>query len=457
MRIDLPFSRDEYDMPMNVRPVEPSQIIGIDARYRAELAQKRTILAENPSYYLQALPGTEALQWEALEYLLALMAAQHPRHFALTARDTRLHWRNRLLALDAEIRPDRCESLGDLHGLAGVRVPPGTEPLTWLGMQVQEDLILMDGATPGAPLVAGHLCFGAGWALGDKIGKPFLAVHREVPQFAARIGQAADAMMARLKVGRPVGRMNWSLATTDRLNLAPSTTHQWLHTRRGITMQNAGDRLWIRTEWQTLSRLPRSGGILFTIRTALTPLRDLTGDRDRLRHFTGMVKGMPRATREYKGMAGYMDELVDYLEARTREAQGLPPTTAARRRGPERQGGEDPGPAMLRRGEGTWEPWPLAAWQVLEGEPRARVRWLRRNVEDEPFYQAGEIEMHPSRTRWTIAGNETSRILSGRATVTCGEDRHWTLEPGDSISFDPNTVVEWTVLETLRRSFVASM
>src|SRR6185312_8299011 len=111
---------------------------------------------------------------------------------------------------------------------------------------------------------------------------------------------------------------------------APRLIYQALKTRRGITGVNAGERCFLRLEWQTLSRLPTTNGILFTIHTSIRPLVQVIDDPERLRRLAAVVKGIPRPTREYKGMAGYYDALVDYLEARCREAAGLPATTAGR-------------------------------------------------------------------------------------------------------------------------------
>ena len=42
-----------------------------------------------------------------------------------------------------------------------------------------------------------------------------------------------------------------------------------------LSLQNAPDRLFLRCERQTLTRLPKTGGVLFTIRTYSRTLRDV--------------------------------------------------------------------------------------------------------------------------------------------------------------------------------------
>ena len=49
-----------------------------------------------------------------------------------------------------------------------------------------------------------------------------------------------------------------------------------------VTAQNAGERLQTRCERETLSRFPRTGAILFTIRTHLRKLREFEGRPDKV-------------------------------------------------------------------------------------------------------------------------------------------------------------------------------
>ena len=52
----------------------------------------------------------------------------------------------------------------------------------------------------------------------------------------------------------------------------------------GVTAENAGQRLHLRVERQTLSRLPRTGAVLFTIRTHMKRLDHFEGRPDAVRH-----------------------------------------------------------------------------------------------------------------------------------------------------------------------------
>ena len=299
----LSFDRDVFDLAMNMRALKDDRLIEVDTnRYRQELEEKEAILAGDYRYYCQVPPGTEAMQWETIEVLLPAMARHYPEHFDLAIDGDRWRWTNRLLGVTTPLR------FGDATTLP-------LPPLDWIGRQVQEDLCLMDGGAVGTPLVAGHLCFAAGWCLDEMLGKSFLAIHGAVPLFAERIGQPANALMERLKAGRPVGRFNWSITGSDRLNLSPAAVSERNDFTAAVSQEDAGDRCFLRSEWQTLSRLPRTGAILFTIHTSRDPLPAVRDRPDQAARLVGLLRTMPAAMRAYKGLSlETVEAIAAYLE-----------------------------------------------------------------------------------------------------------------------------------------------
>jgi len=299
----LSFDRNVFDLAMNMHALKDDRLIEVDAdRYRQELSEKEAILAGDYRYYCQLPSGTEAMQWEAIEVLLPAMARHYPEHFGLAIEGDRWRWTNHLMGVTTPLR------FGDAMTLP-------LPPVDWLGRQVQEDLCLMDGGAAGTPLVAGHLCFAAGWCLDEMLGKSFLAIHGAVPLFAERIGQPANALMERLKAGRPVGRFNWSITGSDRLNLSPAAVTGRNDFTVTVTAADVGDRCFLRSEWQTLSRLPQTGAILFTIHTSRDPLAAVRERPEQAARLAGSLRTMPAAMRGYKGLGpDTFEAIVAYLE-----------------------------------------------------------------------------------------------------------------------------------------------
>jgi hypothetical protein len=300
----FPFEQDTYVMALGVRAMRDDEpVIEVDeAHYRDELALKDSLLAAPGRARFQAEPGTEPLQWETVTEVLPSMARHHPRHFALSVEGARWHWRNHLLGTEARFTPGQADGLP-------------LAPLEWLGRQVQEDLLVTDGTREGMPLVAGLLCFPSGWSLDDKLGRSMLEVHMPVPGFNEKLGRSSLRLMEGLKPGRSVTRVNWAFTVTNRLDLEPRDAHEWRHLFEGITPENAGSRCYLRLERQTLTLLPRTGSVLFTIHTYRAPVASEVEDPTRRRRLANVLRTVPPNTSAYKRLTPFLEPLLAYLES----------------------------------------------------------------------------------------------------------------------------------------------
>ena len=174
-------------------------------------------------------------------------------------------------------------------------------------------------AGPRYRLVAGVLCFPSHWRLADKLGRPLEVIHEPVPGFADGLAATVDRFFATLQVARPVWRVNWSLVDTPQLFLPPEHRAE----RKASPPSAAGEQLWLRVERQTLRRLPRSGDVLFGIRTHLAPLAAVIDGPAAARALAARVREMPPAMAAYKGIAAIRDALLEWLDGRAgRPGQG---------------------------------------------------------------------------------------------------------------------------------------
>ena len=272
-----------------------------EARHAHEVRLRERLLAEDHDDRYRGGPGTVPAQWEVVALLLRDLARSHPAFMSLDERGDRWIWETRLLGGRAAFR------LGDPESLP-------REPLDWVGRQVVEDLILLSGdAGAGFPVIAGQLCFPNDWSLPDKLGRPLLEVHAPVPGFARQAGEATLRLLERLRPGRPVWRANWAIRATDALDLSPRAGPVPVdHVDAG----NAGETLFVRVERQTLSRLPETGAILFTVHTRSRPLAVVAGEPERARRLLDAIRSMPPEMARYKGIAPVRGALAEYLESR---------------------------------------------------------------------------------------------------------------------------------------------
>jgi hypothetical protein len=116
------------------------------------------------------------------------------------------------------------------------------------------------------------------------------AVHAPVPHYADELGDRVDRFFDRLTVDRPVWRRNLFVKATNALFL-PATVAEAGGPAAPVPVPGEdGSPYWLRSERQTLRKLPRTGAILFTIRTQLAPLAVLRWRPDRARDLLAALR-----------------------------------------------------------------------------------------------------------------------------------------------------------------------
>lgn len=285
-RLYLPFEAGPFRMSMGLIARHPDEMISLDRHYPAQIEQRRALLARWGRAVAAAEPGAEPALREMVERLADLLPRRYPAVFE--QRGAAVH--NRLT--------------GETWGA-------DADPLAAAALLVQEDLCLLElrGGTPY--LVAGTLCFSPGWRLEEKLGQALGPVHATVPFYADRLGPPVDRLMRHLQRGKMVERLNWGLYDNDAL-FRPGR-HLQSERNAEITRENALDRLFLRVERQTLSVLPRTAAVLFTIRTHMYPLRRVVATEGAAGRLEAAVRALPPEMARYKSIAPFRVALLAAL------------------------------------------------------------------------------------------------------------------------------------------------
>ncbi len=297
----FPFAKG-FDLKMGTSPLKDELCVAeCDEYYLSEVSLKRKMLAENPEWYFLANPDTKAAQWEALDLILTGLAKNYPQHFQL-AKDGHLwNWKNNLL--------------NESHAFVfsdNTTLP--CQPLDWIGQQVQEDLILLNA---DLIVVAGQLCFPSGWSLSDKMNQHFVKVHAPLPQITDNMIQSANKLLERIPAHKPVTRNNWGFRVCDWLDLSTRQSAAYkkllLEVSQTLLPVEVGEKVFVRVEHQTLSRLPGSNHILFTIHTYQNKLKHEVADKNRAEALANFVEAIPHDLLAYKQMLPFAPQLKAYL------------------------------------------------------------------------------------------------------------------------------------------------
>jgi len=306
-RFPFPFTEDSYLYSVNIEPAnskDPGSIyehwFDIDEHYRSEMAERARVLDKDPRRYL-VLAHMQEAAWDALEMLMHKLAADYPQWFELDCDGLHWHWRNKALEIDQRF------TFGDATTLP-------CEPLEFITRQVQGDFALLDQRDGDLFMDAGMVTSPADWSLAFDAGMSFKQWHSPVPM-AHQMGIFDRALkyLLNVPVGQPVRRLNWTLTINPRLDSSPETFHEWGADRGSVTSENAGRLVHLRVELQLMARLPRSNGLMFSIRTYLISLDELVSQPGWGCRLHRVLRDLPEPIADYKGMTRYRATLVQWL------------------------------------------------------------------------------------------------------------------------------------------------
>ena len=206
------------------------------------------------------------------------------------------------------------------------------DPMQMAARMVQDDLAIMFEKPDGEYyFLAGSILLAGFWRLEDKFGMPLSEIHTSgnVPGFKSKLEKGMMNFFRRIQPNSPVLRNNYFMQVDDNLawsdSIGPEDDEGSSHEegRGWYTAQKnkAVEHHWFRSERQSLRRLPRSGGVVFTIRTYFHPVTDIAKEPDVPGRLASAVRSWGDDVAKYKGRERWQDVLLEYLDKKHREQQ----------------------------------------------------------------------------------------------------------------------------------------
>jgi hypothetical protein len=280
---------------MDIIPTTLSDRFRVDRDYDWITTEKQRLLEIYPHLTHRAQPEAYPGSFELLSAGAPILAETYPDRFALA---------NGRLTDKA-------------NGKSAALTEEDPHPLMTLARFVQEDIALLRRDSHGTyRLVAGCVCFPSDWSLSQKLGKSVREIHAPIPELNSRIGDKIDSALDRLLPARPLARVNMLINFNPTLSQFPELDSHKSFVRPQLTEQTIGDLLWLRNEYETLSKLPLSDDVVFTIRTHQTQLRDVPPEV--AAHLAAMHREMPLAYRsQYRKLSAEEHSmLLEFLDSR---------------------------------------------------------------------------------------------------------------------------------------------
>jgi len=142
-------------------------------------------------------------------------------------------------------------------------------------------------------------------------------IHKPVQPFVKYLVSPVLSVFKSISVDSAIWRYNWGIfddvmSSLDLFSPTSSVSRVGRGTRVK-SVKDAGDQLFLRVERQTLTRLPKSNAILFTIRTYQRPLKQLEGHREVVPKLIEAIEQMDETFVEYKNRELWKDITLEYL------------------------------------------------------------------------------------------------------------------------------------------------
>lgn len=314
-RLPWPFAEGSEDFRYSVN-VEPGRTFRATAaggwgativdlggsEYPEIMAERRRILNSDPGR-ARIMPGMETACWDLLVYYLRDLALSYPTIMHLEEDGERFHWRNDVLGTDQQF------VVGDDSTLP-------CDPMTFLGREVPDDLLLVKERD-------GHLCFDAGlvtfaasWSVSFDVGMTMDEIHGPVPRLNREgITSRAGQFLRRLAPDQVYRRVNWTLSASGSrmLDVSLEELPAWGRDIPELVRDRDWARLQLRIEVEHFVRLPMSGAVTFNIRTHMASLAEIKAIPAWRNQLAKIVLELPEDIATYKGFADYRQEAMAWL------------------------------------------------------------------------------------------------------------------------------------------------
>lgn len=205
-----------------------------------------------------------------------------------------------------------------------VERPLKEDPMQMAARMVQDDLAIMFEKPDGQYyLLAAAILLAGFWRLEDKFGMPLSEIHTsgDVPRYREKLEKGMMNFFRRVKPEDPVLRNNYFLQVDDDLAWSHSIGSEdrpevaWSMAEKNKAIENHH----FRSERQSLRRLPRSGGVVFTIRTYFHPITEIAEENYVPGRLASAVRSWGEDVSRYKGRERYQDVLLEYLDQKHQE------------------------------------------------------------------------------------------------------------------------------------------
>jgi hypothetical protein len=297
-----PYRWASADFQLGLRPIRPENWILIGADHVEMMRQKHDRLNRFRPYYYRTLPESLPAQRELRNRVTAHLLSDHPESFQNTGSVVHSVLTNQTLDPNDD----------------------SIEPLLQLSYLIEEDFMLLN-ENDGIPrITAAANAYSSSGRLVASVGHGMEWTHAPVPQLTQKLGSKITRVIRSVHAATPCERFNWQLTPMasvffphDDPHAANAAAMQHISAELRRDPARAAELLWIRVERQTLSRLPDSNTVAFSLHTYSDPLSSIQSDLESLRAIRALLSDYTEERWKYSEMDIVREPLMRWLEAAT--------------------------------------------------------------------------------------------------------------------------------------------
>lgn len=303
--------------------LEPDWWLELESTYRSRISQRKSLYAQHGTNIVDAMPGSESACIELMEMVIQFLCVRYPNQFRYDPSSKIFH--NDILKTRVDTR--------------------NVQPLIFLLENVPEDFLIVqeDEVTGLYHFRAGVSASAVGWNMSMKIGRPLHEVHGPVPFYKEKMQHSMDRYVdqalselrdllkpparffSKITCDKPIQRGSWGFEIGQPLYLQTDDPH-WAgrsHQDPNLDINN----VYLRVDWQTLRRLPKSQAIVFNFKALFTPITDFRKEAFIPHLVATVLRESERPFMEYKASFHTEHKVLPALDewAREQEEKGWVP------------------------------------------------------------------------------------------------------------------------------------
>ncbi|KAL4763791.1 heme-dependent oxidative N-demethylase family protein [Aspergillus foveolatus] len=293
-----------YHQTMSLTKMETDWWLELENTYKERIAQRKVLFAKHGGGVLAALPGSELACKELMEMVLQFYCARYPQYFSLI--DRRI-FKNKILGTEQDVR--------------------SKPPLEILMDNVPEDfgIMMRDDSTGNYFLRAAVICSSMGWNVASKLGLRLDHIHATIPDYKEKMEFSMNRFFTKMPADKPIQRGSWGLEVGQPLHTPPGDPHEKIRESQDPKIRL--EDCYLRTDWQTLRRLPLSAAIVFNFKALFTPITEFRDEPCVPALVAKILREGKKNIMEYKGTWHVEHVVLPNLDiwAREQEENGLAP------------------------------------------------------------------------------------------------------------------------------------